>query len=283
MAQADDFLLGRSQSFPLGATAENRTDLALSQSTAQTGKVRGKVTNSIDGSAVANATIKIRTQSGDPVAHTDTNAGGNYILEGLAPGAYTINAALEGFVTPNGQTFSIQGGQTFDIDFTMTPESRPLNHIFGSVTNQATGERIVNARVVMVETTPSTGYVTVALSDSNGQYEICEIPNGTYSITVSQNGFQPSSLLPITVSGDSMIHAEVVLEPVVVSQATVHGFIQEQKGTPIANACVGLYLLDANGLENLQQVTYTDTRGFYIFSRATAGNYVVKARLKKVV
>jgi len=63
----------------------------------------------------------------------------------------------------------------------------------------------------------------------------------------------------------------------------VHGFITQQNGTPVANACVGLYLVDPQGVENLQQITFTDSRGFYIFGRVAAGTYVVKAKSEKTV
>ncbi len=282
MPRVDDFLLGRSPSFPLDATAEGRTDLTLTQSAPATGRVRGRVTNSVDGSPLDNVTVKIRSQSGDPVAHTTTNPGGNYLFNDIAPGTYTINIALHGFVTPPGQTFTLQGGQTLDIDFAMTPEVRPLNVLYGVITNQATGLPIEGAKAALIEQT-FTLPNNLSWTNASGQYLMAEIPDGQYLLVVHQSGFYASQLVPLTISGGQILRTDVVMQPVSVPQATVNGYIKQQNGTPIPNACVGLYSIDISGLETLQQIVFTDTQGFFIFGRAVPGTYVVKAKSEKIV
>lgn len=282
MPRVDDFLLGRSPSFPLDTSAENRTDLSLTQSAPATGRVRGRVTNSLDGSPLDSATVKIRTQAGDPVAHTQTNPGGNYMFDSIAPGTYTINVALHGFVTPAGQTFTLQGGQTLDIAFTMTPEARPLNVLYGVITNEATGLPLFAVKVALV---PSTGGMANNLSwtNSSGQYLMAEIEDGDYFLAAHTAGFYLTSRIPITISGGQILRTDLAMQPVAVPQGTVNGYIKQQSGTPIPNACVGLYSLDLSGLETLQKVAFTDSNGFYIFGRVTAGTYLVKAKSEKVV
>lgn len=283
MARVDDYLLNRSASFPLGATQEDRTDLKLMQSAAANGRVRGTATNSVDGLPVANAAIKIRTQSGDPIAHTQTNSAGNYIIEGLTPGTYTVNAAQQGFLTTAGQTFTILGGQTLDMDISITPISGINNTIFGSVTNLATDNPIDGANVVLIQG-PGIGENAVAVkSNASGEYLLEGIPDGTRTLIAHLGGYYMSSFIPITISGGVIVNADIALQPDEFPQATVNGYITQQDGTPIENACVGLYLLNISGIEILQQVTFTDSTGFYIFGRATAGNYVVKAKSEKLV
>ncbi len=282
MPIVDDYLLGRSPSFPLGSGAENRTDLTLTQSAPSTANVRGRVTNSVDGSPLGGVTVKVRTQAGDPVAHTETNPGGNYLFNNLAPGTYTINVALHGFVTPPGQTVTVQGGQTIDVDFAMTPEVRALNIIYGVVTNDATDLPIQNVKVVLV---PSTGGAARNLSWTNasGQYLMAEITDGQYFLAAHGAGLYASPNIPVTISGGQIVRTDIVMQPVAIPQATVNGYIKQQNGTPIPDACVGLYLLGLDGTEALQQVTFTDANGFYIFGRAVAGTYVVKAKSEKVI
>ncbi|HOV80521.1 MAG TPA: carboxypeptidase-like regulatory domain-containing protein [Bacillota bacterium] len=283
MPTIDDFLLKRSAEIPLGATEEKRSDLVLTQLAVQTGTVRGTVTNSVDGSHVANATVKLRTQTGDPVAHTLTNPGGNYVLEDVAPGTYTINAALQGFATSNGQTFTIQSGQNLNIDIAITPDTRSFNVVYGTVTNQATGAPVASANVALIPAIGVSENVMVAKTDALGQYQLCNVPDMTASLIVAAAGFYLSSFVSVTISGGSIIRTDVSLTPFTLPQATVNGFITQQNGTPVANACVGLYLVDQQGVEILQQVTFTDSRGFYIFGRVAAGTYVVKAKSEKTV
>lgn len=227
-------------------------------------------------------TVKIRTQSGDPVTHTETNPGGNYLINNLAPGTYTINVALHGFTTPSGQTFTILGGQTIDINFSMTPEARPLNIIYGIVTNQATGLPILDIKVALIrtgDTIPSN----LSWTNASGQYLMAEISDGDYFLIAHGAGYYATSQIPVTISGGQIVRTDIVMQPVAVPQATVNGYIKQENGTPIPNACVGLYSLALSGVETLQQVTFTDSNGFYIFGRAMPGTYVVKAKSEKII
>lgn len=282
MPIVDDYLLGRSPAFPLGDTTENRTDLTLTQSAAPTGRVRGRVTNSVDGSPVADATVKLRTQSGDPARHTQTNAAGNYFIDEVVPGTYAINAAKQGFLTSTAQTFTLLDKQTLDIDISITPDTPLMNTVYGLVTNQATSIPIANARVVLTPTPGVFTNPTVAMTNNSGQYELCEISDGTQYIISAAEGFYQSGIIPVTVSGGAIVRMDVSLQQYALPQATVNGYITAQNGNPIANACVGLYLINLQGVEILQQMAFTDSSGFYIFGRAAVGTYVVKAKSEKV-
>lgn len=281
MPIVDDFLLNRSAAFPLSAEEEKRTDLTLSQAVPQTGRVRGRVTNSVDGSPVADAIVKLRSQSGDPVSHTQTNSAGNYIIESIPPGTYTLNVTKQGFLLSAGQTFSLQGGQTLDLDVSITPDTQPRNTLYGTVTNLATGQPLDGCEVVLVpdQTTPANA--TVSVSNGKGEYLIERIPDGTQSLLVNKHGFYINSFIPITISGGVILNADVSLQPYNLPHSTVNGFITKPTGQPVANACVGLYLINPQNIEILQQVTFTDANGFYIFGRAVAGTYVVKAKSEK--
>lgn len=283
MPTIDDFLLNESSTFVLGAATENRTDLILTQLAAPTAGIHGTVTNSASGLAVDNAIVKLRTQSGDPVEHTETNPAGNYSIQGITPGTYTINVALFGFITSNGLTFTIQSGQSLNFNISITPNSRALNAISGIITNQSTGAPLVDATVILTPTVGTSESNNIAKSNADGEYMLTDIPDGEWQLLASAAGFYFSSQVPITISGGTIINIDIALQPDSLPQSTVNGFITQQSGTPIANACVGLYLINALGVEILQQITYSDSTGFYIFGRAAAGTYVVKAKSEKTV
>jgi len=278
MPKIDDFLLNQSPTLVLGAATENRTDLILTQLTVVSGGIRGTVTNSANGLPVANAIVKLRTQSGNPVAHTETNPAGNYSIQNIALGTYTINVALTGFLTSNGLTFTLLSGQSLNFNISITPNTRPLNAISGIITNQATGVPIVGANAILAPGVGVSANNNIASSNATGEYLLSDIPNGTWSLLASAAGFYFSSFIPVTISGGSIANIDISLQPNLFPQSTVNGFITKQSGAPIANACVGLYFINLLGIEILQQVTYSDSNGFYIFGRAAAGTYVVKAK-----
>lgn len=281
MSKVDDFLLGRSPSFSLGADQEDRKDLNLTQLAAETGRVRGRVTNSATGSPIENATVKVRAQSGTPIAHTQTNPGGNYSIDGLPPGTYAINVALQGYLTSPAQVFTIQGNQTIDINVSLIPEPAVFNTIYGTITDLTTGDTIDGAEVVLIPEIGSAVNATVAVSNSDGEYLINKVPDSTQSLLVVKTGYYPSAFITVISSGGSKLNTDVSIIPYSLPQSTVNGFIKSQSGTPIANAFVGLYLINLQGEEILQQTTFTDANGFYIFGRATEGTYVVKAKSEK--
>lgn len=278
MAKIDDYLLGRSPEFSLDANQEDRKDLSLTQQVAQTGRVRGRVTDSVTGLPIENATVKVRTQSGTPIAHTLTNPGGNYSIDGLPPGTYAINVALQGYLTSPAQVFTISGNQTIDINVSLTPEPVVYNTVYGTITDLTTGDPVEGAEVVLLPDVGSAVNATVAVSNSDGEYLINKVPDSTQSLIVVKSGYYPSAFITVISAGGSKVNTDVAIVPYALPQSTVNGFIRNQSGTPIANAFVGLYLINLQGEEILQQTTFTDSNGFYIFGRAPEGTYVVKAK-----
>lgn len=51
---------------------------------------------------IADATVKIFDSQGAPYQHTVTDASGNYTLEGLPAGTYTVAAVKEGYLLSTG-------------------------------------------------------------------------------------------------------------------------------------------------------------------------------------
>jgi hypothetical protein len=283
MAITDDFLLNRSDSFTLSATTGFRADLALTQAAPSTGNIRGTVTSSAGG-AVSGATVKLRSAAGtgDPVEHTATNAAGLYIFPDIPSGSYKINVAMPGFVTSNFASLTLQTGETIVIDFTLTPESRSLNVLYGSVTNESDGAVISDAYVALIPNITTFTDLNIGISNASGQFMLDQIPDSTQTLGVSAAGFYHSDFRSITISGGALLRSDEVLQPYLFPQATVSGYITNQtNGLPIANACVGLYSLNGAGVESLQQITFTDSSGLYVFGRVSAGTYVIKAKLEQ--
>ncbi len=89
-----------SQNFPITGTQEADINLTLPPVPDATATVIGTVT---DGTTpIADATVKIFDSQGAPYQHTVTDASGNYTLEGLPAGTYTVAAVKEGYLLSTG-------------------------------------------------------------------------------------------------------------------------------------------------------------------------------------
>jgi hypothetical protein len=284
MAITDEFLLNRSDSFTLSATTEARADLALTASAPSTGNIRGTVTNVVGGAAIVGATVKLRTATGTgtPVAHTITNAAGNYIFPDIPTESYKINVAMQGFVTSPYTSVTLTAGATLIVDFALTAESRSLNVVYGTVTNESTGAVISDACVALMPDIATLININMSKSNASGQFMLDQIPDSTQILGATATGFYLSDFRSITISGGTILRSDEVLQAYSFPQATVNGFITNQAtGLPIANACVGLYSLGTGGMESLQQIAFSDSNGLYVFGRASAGTYVVKAKVEQ--
>jgi hypothetical protein len=260
---------------------EIRSDFGLTTAAPPTGTIHGTVTSSAGG-VIDGATVKLRTVTGTPVAHTITNPAGNYVFNGIPAGTYKVNAAMPGYVTSPYSSVTLQGGAILEVDFTLTPESRSRNVLYGTVTNQSTSAVISNACIALIPDISTLTNLNMGKSNASGQFMLDQIPDGTQNLGVSANGFYLSAFRSITISGGTILRSNAVLQPYALPQATVSGVITNQTtGAPIANACVGLYSLGAGGAESLQQVTFSDSNGVYVFSRAAAGTYVIKAKVEQ--
>ena len=89
--------------------------LQIDEAFAGLGDITGRVTNAVDGSPVAGASIEIRrgvgATAGDLAAATVTNASGSYQVTGLEAGNYTVTAAATGFISSS-YTITVLGNQT---------------------------------------------------------------------------------------------------------------------------------------------------------------------------
>ena len=102
------------------ATAIVAALLAPSVSQAQTnGVIAGAVKDS-SGGPIPGATVKVVNEGSGASVEAVSGDGGVYRVEGLAPGRYRVEAALDGFETAIGQVV-LTAGQTSATDLTLTP------------------------------------------------------------------------------------------------------------------------------------------------------------------
>lgn len=272
----EKYLLNRSSEFTLASGAENRTDLTLSLNP-DVNKSTIICIVTADSSPVVNALAKVLTTTGDPVDHQFTNAEGQAVSDQIPNGIYRVVVSAPGFITSTPITVNLPGSTGVIANIALSPDPRTAkNTLYGLVLDQVTGIRLSNAAVIISDSLGQTAATTQ--TDSDGEYLLGEIDNGSYSIIAEKAGYELPEPLAITVTGSQIAQTNIVLTPSVITEGTVQGFIKDQDGNLLGGATVGLYLVSGS-TETLTQQTSTNTNGFYLFGNVPEGDYLIKAKM----
>ena len=92
----DLYGLEYSDSFSLQGIQEAEVNLNLTPAPPPSATITGVVTDGTD--PIPNATVKLFDSTGTPFQHTLTDAAGQYTLNDVIPGSYTISAVAEGYL-----------------------------------------------------------------------------------------------------------------------------------------------------------------------------------------
>jgi hypothetical protein len=275
----EEYLLGRSSQFTLTTTGENQTDLSLTSNPAL--NYSTIFTTVTDGTTpIHNALVQILL-SGNPVDSQFTNASGQSASVQLVNGVYQVVASAPGYVTSAPVTANLTGTGCVAVTITLAADPRAaLNTVYGLVLDSVSGNRLTNATVTLTDSLSIIAAST--LTNSEGQYLLYEISNGSYTLSASRGGYTAPTPLPITVTGSQIAQTNISLTPEAVTEGTVQGLISDQSGVFLSDACVGLYSV-VGSTETLMQTTFSNANGFYLFGGVAAGTYLVKAKVDTLV
>ncbi len=241
-----------SRSSMVSVTSGNTTTLNFQLTPNVPGAITGQVTDSSTGVAIVGATVSYSGGS------TTTDSSGNYTLNNVAPGTYTVTASATGY-TSLSSTVSVTSGITATVNFQLNP--LPTNvpgTIKGRVTNISTGGGVSGATVSF-----SGGSTT---SDSSGNYTFSGVTPGTYSVTASHTGFFPVTHAAVLGSG-----ATVTLNFAMATGGKIAGTVTNSSGAAISGAAVTL----TGGSINTTVNTTTNSSGAYNSNWMPVGSYTV--------
>lgn len=241
-----------------------------------TGSIQGNVTDGQNPIAGASVTDGTRT------VLTDNN--GNYIINNIPDGIYTVTASKDTYKSSS-QQVTVTGGATVTADFTLSIIRNGA--IAGTVTDTATGLAIAGASV-------TDGFKTTA-TDSSGNYTISDVAPGTYTITASTTGYQSSSK-NVNVQENTTSTANFSLSPVTqattVSVKSLSHYTEGGKGgtahlriiveladnlaSSVAGATVNIDMyLNGNFYNKFSGTTSTDGKVNFKINNAPSGTYKV--------
>ncbi|MDD1652785.1 MAG: carboxypeptidase-like regulatory domain-containing protein, partial [Methanomicrobiales archaeon] len=117
---------------------------------------------------------------------------GSYRLDGLPGGTHSVTASAQGYV-PQTQDVVVPVADSVLVNFILTTQNGSIS---GSTYHSQLGTPL-NATNVSVQ----IGLVTVTVpSDSSGNYNITNVPEGVYTVTASRDGFLTASATDVAVT-----------------------------------------------------------------------------------
>lgn len=148
----------------------------------------GSLSGTVSGDAVDGVVI---TVSGPESHQTVTDTNGDYLVEDLLPGLYTVTPSSPGAVfTPPSRMILSAGDALTGLDFSsVVPPPQPT---VGNGTIRGTISGLV---VADLDVTLSGPAVKTTTTDALGDYEFVDLPPGTYTVTPTRPGliFTPAS------------------------------------------------------------------------------------------
>lgn len=158
---------------------------------AVSGSILGKITDGVTGATLVNAQIEA-LQAGQVRATTLSQADGTYQLLYLPAGTYELRATLAGYGPQSrAGVAAVTAEMTRNVDIGLTR----VGTITGKVTS---GRKAVPGATVRA--LQGTQLLASATTDVYGNYQIDNLPAGTYTMTASATGYQSQTKTGIVVN-----------------------------------------------------------------------------------
>jgi hypothetical protein len=169
-----------------------------------TGTGAGSITGVVkDISSCAALTATVTSSAGSTVA----GSGGNYSLRGVAPGSYTVTASYPNYTSTSKSVLVGPALAASDKLFLGTAAGQ----INGLVTDTS-GTAVSGAVVQLTGSSSASGSDETVTTGSSGVFNSGAIAAGTYQVTASASGYNPSTVIAGLKSGATLTQ-NVILSP----------------------------------------------------------------------
>ena len=237
------------------------------------GTIRSTSGNGVVGSGVTGVTVYLQSAYGPAIPgrgtfSARTDSAGNYRIDGIEPGNYTLVAYRTGFIraTSNpGVIFTVEGDSLQQASLTLVPASP--GSISGKVTDTS-NNLVAGASVVFTST---DGQIYSTTTDANGNYTLSSVAPSTYSGTATKTGFGSQTQNTLTVASNAPLVVNFTLQP---GPGAVTGRVVDTAGNPISGAKV---FFSSGSPATVAATATTDATGAYTIAALAAGTYNVTA------
>ena len=275
-----------SQNFAIKGMQEADIDLNLKSATNKSTTVHGKVTDGTN--PISNATVKLFDSKGLPFKHTLTDENGDYSMDGVPAGTYSLGTVKAGYRLSDTVGVTLSDNDVTEINFVSAPDATlSLGAIAGILRineHEGNNEPLSNAKIALMDINGNTVATTYTADD--GEFAFYDVADGRYTVISSADGYLPASPMTVTITGGSI--ANITMSMNVDSRSyngTVSGIIRDSEGHAVAGCFVGLYQIVKGENDTVKELLVATTKanaaGKYMFGRVSEGQYLVKAKMEK--
>jgi hypothetical protein len=158
------------------------------------------------GYSLAAVEVVIRSMSGSLIRQFVSDADGSFLLKDLAPGAYQITAAKEGFSTLAASSVEIAENKTSNANVQLT------QGIAGALRGVTLGpDGFVQGAVNIAVRSVAGSVDRHMLSDADGMFVLKDLPLGSYQVTASKEGLASTSTITVEVAQNRTSNANLQL------------------------------------------------------------------------
>ncbi|MEI2325688.1 carboxypeptidase regulatory-like domain-containing protein [Priestia megaterium] len=230
------------------------------------GTIEGQITSVQTGTPLVDTQVRVIDNNGALVAVIQTDINGNYSLQGLKPGTYTIVFLNTAFQS---QTFgfTVGAGDVYTLNAALEPNP---GFITGTVFDSQSGTTLAGAAVQVF---PSQSLIPIAsaVTDQSGSYNVIGLEPGEYTVVANAQNYA-RAVIGATVFSNETTVANLLLLP---NPATVSGTISTPDGIPIPGAIIRI----VDQSENLLGTGITDQNGLFTIGNIPPGfqNVIISA------
>ncbi len=225
--------------------------------TSQTGEITGRVLHATTDEPLEGAAVAVIV--GEVTITVLSDANGTYRLPNMPAGTYSLTASLEGFNSSTvGDIEVVANVTTEGVDILI--EEKPTS-LYGVV--KAGTLLLVGAHVVVDGTNLS------ANSSLEGEYSIRNISAGSYTVTVTLEGYITTTVPGVVIPRGTEVRLDIVL---VGLPGGLRGTVLDSDTrAPLAGVTVVIVDIEPN-----QRTTVTNINGEFQFTGVAAGNYTIR-------
>ena len=169
-----------------------------------TGSLRGAV-EKIEGISV---TVHV-LQNGSAVASTTVDAGGNYRIDNIAPGIYTVEIVAKGYKADK-KTVQVSADGIASLDrVKLEMLDIPVSHIQGTLSDRLKGSPLNGVRVRLID---AAGNSREVLTTQTGAFAFENVPaDQRFTVIVQLDGFEKKEFFvdPIQAGETTMLEIEL--------------------------------------------------------------------------
>ena len=254
--------------------------LALTAATTELLTLRGQVFGgtTTNFSPISGALVVVYDLNGVALgsATTDTNGYYTVTFNGQRNTSYNVVASATNYNATYGTaTFSNSNFAALSL---LLPDASSTNVIIGQVTD-TNGQGIAGAEIYV--SSPASSVLVTTMSDGSFIAYDSFTAGTNYTVTASKVGYTSNSTTLTYPSDNNSVKVTLILDSTNENFTTIIGKIIIAGSSPetvIADAYVGLFLIDSSGVEQLVSSQKSNEAGLYAFTNVVGGNqYRIRA------